>query len=71
MITLTEDELRKLLYLAKVDAVEKYRSEYQDGNNATWISSAKFYKELNDEAGHMARNAKCSPIDLAAVAAAI
>lgn len=71
MITLTEDQLQKLLYRASTDAVEKYRAEYRDGNNATWISHAQFYKGLNDEARRMASNAKCAPIDLDAVAAAI
>lgn len=71
MITLTVEQLQALLYRAKTDAVEKYRSVYRSGDNLTWIDSAQFYKGLHDEAGSMASNAKCSPIDLDRVSATI
>lgn len=71
MITLSVDELQKLLYRASTDAVEKYRSVYRSGNNTTWIDSAQFYKGLDDEARRMASNAKCTPIDLDRIASVI
>lgn len=71
MITLTEDQLQKLLYRASTDAVEKYRAEYRDGNNATWISHAQFYKGLDDDARRVAGNAKCTPIDLDRIASVL
>lgn len=64
MITLSVDELQKLLYRAKTDAVEKYRSVYRSGNNTTWIDSAQFYSALDLDATHMASNAQCSPLDI-------
>lgn len=69
MITLSVDELQKLLYRAKTDAVEKYRSEY--GGNIIWEDHARFYSALDLDATHMASNAQCSPLDIDRIVSAL